>query len=752
MQSLPAPFTQEAIDQLNSSTDWYKAITRTAFREDNTLNISGGNEKTSYYLSGDYLTDKGTVLASQNNRASLRANLSSDVNNWYTVKAQLSLTRQKTSRAITLSNGFPGSDGVILDALRASPIVAVDYSGFNGEGIPGFTDGNIFSNPVTELQQKTDNLYSDFTIANIENDFKIAKGLKLIVNLGTNQNLSHREVFFPATTASGYNTNGSGINNISNTYNYNANAYLDYRREFKGGHNVNITGGVEYNHNTVEMLNTSTSGYDIPSFGIYNIGSAQIQSTGSFKEAKVIQSAFLRANYTYKDRYVLNASVRDDGASSFAENKKYGVFPAIGLAWNLSNETFMKKFNWISNTKLRASYGETGSQAIQPYSSLAQYGNAFYQTGTTNTINTALYPATLGNANLSWERTKQLNVGLDFSLIKSILSVSFDYYNKETDGLLQPRSLPNQTGFGSVEDNYGSMRNRGVEATVNANIVSSGAFRYSTKVTISHNKNVLLNLGDLTAPQYVSLGGNLQGGVSGILKPGQEIGLFYGYTVAGLVQTGDIVNGVPKYPYPGAASGQIAGQWKFADVNGDGQINSDDMRVLGKSNPDFTYGWNNDISFKNFSLNLFFTGSQGNSIVNLTRFYLSDGTADYSGIFFNQTADWYAHRWTPTNPTNNPRYPGIQKSLPIADLNSSYLENGSYFRLKSATVSWYLPKNNILKNARLFVTGTNLFTITKYTGADPEIGSYGQSLLQQGIDYGAYAGYRTYTIGFSTNF
>jgi len=748
-----APFTDADIAALSTNTNWFNAITQNSLREDATMNVSGGSDKTTYYISGDYLSDKGNIITAQNNRASVKANVNSQVNDWYSIKAQLSLVRQTTHRAISDSKSYPSGDGPILDALRASPIVPVDYLGFNGEGIPGFTDGNYFSNPVVELQQKTDQVLNDYNIVNFENDFKITHDLQLVVNLGSNQNLSRRQLFFPATTAEGYGVNGTGSNNMANTYSYNFNAYLNYNKAFDQNNVLNITGGTEYNKETLEELNTTSSGFEIPGFGINNIGSASAQSIGSYRADRVIESGFLRANYSFDQRYVLNTSIRVDGASPFAENKKYGVFPAVGFAWNLNQENFMKSVDWLTNSKFRASYGETGSQAISPYSSLSQYSYAFYQTGTGNTINTVLYPTTLGNPNLSWERTKQFDAGLDFSLFKNVLNVNLDYYIKTTDGLLQQQELPSQSGYTSVISNYGSMRNTGIELTLSANVIKGGDFQYDTKITISHNKNILLNLGNITTPQYISLGGNLTGGVSGILQPGKEIGEFYGEKVIGLVQTGDIVNGVPQYPYYGSASSQEAGQWKYLDVNKDGVINANDRVDLGNSNPIFTYGWNNDFSYKRFGVELFFTGSQGNDILNLTQYYLGAGLVDNSGIFFNQTQKWYDNRWTPSHPTNNPLYPGVQEGGSFTgDINSAMVQNGSYFRLKSATIYYSLPDTKAFKNARIFFTGTNLFTVTKYTGFDPEVSSYGQSLLQQGIDYGAYPSSRTYTIGVSSNF
>ena len=451
-------------------------------------------------------------------------------------------------------------------------------------------------------------------------------------------------------------------------------------------------------------------------------------------------------------KYILNASVRIDGASPFAENKKYGVFPAVAGAWNINQENFMKDVNFITNSKLRASYGITGSQAIPPYSSLAQYNYAFYQLGASNQINTVLYPATLGNENLSWERTSQYDFGLDFNTWKNRIVVSVDYYNKLTTDLLQPRVLPSQTGYSTITDNYGTIKNYGVELSLQAEIVRSKNFQYTTRFNFTKNKNILVNLGNQTGSTYVSTGGNLTDGVTGILTPGKEIGLFYGYKVTGLAQASDFKNGVPLYPFPGPQTSQWPGTLKFQDLNGDGQINADDRQILGHSSPSYTFGWTNTFTWKRLSLNLFIVGSQGNDVLDLSRFYFNNGIINYYGVVFNQTADWYQHRWTATNPTNDARYPGIQFNMAVNDITSSMIEDGSYVRLKTLTLSYSFPSMKAIKNLTLFLTGTNLITITSYKGFDPEVSSFNQSLLQQGIDYGAYPTQVTYTFGLSCNF
>lgn len=744
----PKPFGD--IDTVLTNTDWFDAVSRNSFRQDVSLSVSGGGAKSSYYVSGNYLKEEGIIKSSGINRASLRANFNNEVNSWYTIKGQLAFVQQNSDRAITASRAWPDGS-LIMDAIRQPPTLEINYLGTNSAGIPGYT-GLWFANPVNELNSKTDITRNDFSVLNIENWFHLYKDLQLVVTLAGNQNLTRRQIFLPASTQVGRNVNGMGNNNMANTYSYNLNAYFLYEKTFSEKHKLNATLGTEYNSQTLETLNASSTGYAIPFFGVNNIGSALTQQIGSYKEERKIESAFFRANYSFKGKYILNSSVRIDGASPFADNKKYGLFPSIAGAWNLSEENFMKPVKFITDTKIRASYGITGSQAISPYSSLAQYRNAFYQIGQSNSIATALFPSTLGNANLSWERTKQYNLGLDFSSFGNRLIFSVDYYNKLTTDLLQPRVLPAQSGYNVIIDNYGSIRNRGIEFSLQANLVNSANFGFSTRFNLSRNKNILVDLGDKKTSDFVNINGNLQSGTAGILTPGEEIGRFFGYKVIGLAQANDFTNGAPSYPFPGQASTQIPGTWKYEDINKDGKVDAKDRQVLGKSAPDFVYGWTNDFRWKNLSVNLFFNGSVGNDLLNLTNFYVNNGLTNYYGVVFNQTEDWYNKRWTASKPHNEVYYPGTQNLIATTDINSVMVEDGSFLRLKTMTVSYGFPNVKAVKNLRIFVTGTNIFTLTNYRGFDPEVSSYDQSLLQQGIDFGAYPVQRSYTFGLSCNF
>lgn len=739
------------IDTVSVNTNWFDEVTRQSMREEASLNISGGGPKSSYFVSGNYLKEIGNLLASGNSRGSIRANLNSDVKSWYSIKGQFSFVRQVTDRGISSGHSWPASGG-LMDYIRQPPTIPIDYLGYNSLGIPG-TVGYWFGNPVIAAKSRIDKLKNDFSLINIENLFTLSSSLKLVINFGTNQSISRRQVFLDANTSEGHGTNGVGSNTLANVVSYNTNAYLIYDKLLADIHKLNLTLGGEYNSQTNENLGTASTGFSIPFFGINNIGSAQAQQINSYREDRKLQSAFFRGNYILNGKYILNTSVRLDGASPFAENKKYGLFSTIAAAWNIGQEEFIKNLAFISSSKLRVSYGQTGSQAISPYSSLQPFVNALYQIGAGNNTVLVLYPSALGNPDLSWEKTNQFNVGIDLSVLNNRLSFSLDYYDKRTINLLQPQSLPSQSGYSSIISNYGTMGNKGIEFSVLANLIKNENVDFSTRLNISRNKNILISLGNNKISTYTKLGGNLQGGVATILTPGREIGLFYGYKVTGLAQASDFNNGVPNYPFPGAISLQHPGTYIYQDSKKDGVINADDRQVLGKSSPDFTFGWNSNFRWKNIYINLFITGSKGNDILDISQFYLRDGLVNNSNVVFNQSQDWYEKRWTQANPHNDVRYPGVQANdLPIRDIISPMIEDGSYIRLKSLAVSYGFPKLNVIKNLKLFITATNLITITKYTGFDPEVSSYNQSLLLQGIDYGAYPSEKSFSFGLSCNF
>lgn len=415
----------------------------------------------------------------------------------------------------------------------------------------------------------------------------------------------------------------------------------------------------------------------------------------------------------------------------------------------------MENLKFIDNWKLRASYGITGSQAISPYQSLSRFGTSFYQYGANGSFATIVRPTSLGNADLTWEETKQFNIGTDFTIVKNRISASIDYYQKLTSGLLQVRSIPSQSGFRSVVGNDGEMENKGIEFSLRGQLIEKKDFSLSSTIIFTRNINTIKSFGINNARRFYNVGGNALSGVSHILEPGQQVGQIFGYVVEGLVQEDDFTNGAPNYPFPGGAASQVPGAWKYSDLNKDGVINAEDRTVLGNGVPDFTFGWTTDLSYKRWSLNMFFNGSVGNDVLNITGFYLNSGFLNYTGIYFNQTEDWFNNRWTTSNQHNDIKYPALQTAtngLPVGDVTSAMVEKGDFLRLKVLTLSYTFPSYKGIRDLRAFVTATNLFTITGYNGFDPEVSSFGQSLVQPGIDFGAYPRNTNVTLGINVAF
>lgn len=756
-----APFDLDSIP-VTGNTNWLNEISRTGVRQETSINYRGGVGNTNYFLSGSYLIDEGVLKKSNNKRGSVRFNLNSKLKNWYDIRIQMTGTRQRQTRAVTESRGWPFVGGPLFDALRSAPLqknnnelVGNQPDIINGVALSGYS----FINPLQELTEKTDFTYNDQFIANAENIFSLDrnKQLKLHVVVGTSFHNSQRMINLPNWLGSARSVNGLASQSMAKTQAYNSSLYLSHNFS-TGGLSFSSTGGVEYANYIVSLFNALGRGINFPAIGLDAMESAQNQSISSYKEESVIRSGFFRENLSFKDRYVLSVSMRADGASKFADNRKWGYFPSVAAAWNLEQENFMSAITNLDNAKIRVSYGLTGSQSLPAYRSQRRYTTSFYELGNNpgggSTV-TTLVVAQPNNPELKWETTSQFNIGTDISLGKGFLTLTFDYYNKLTSDLLQSMPIPAQSGYRNIWANNGTMRNRGVEVNLGLKPFR-GKVEWSTNLIYSNNKTMVVDLGkfDPTSQGLTSLGGSLLGGGASILIPGQPLGQFFGYKVIGLYQKEDLdASGKPTVALPANVNDNFEGRFKYQDTDSNGVINSKDRMILGNAQPKFTFGWNNNISWKRWNLNVFFNGSVGNDIVNVSGAYLRTGILNLAGVGFNQTKDWYENRYTAERPTNDPRYPAAQPQpnggyLSVEDVNSTMIEDGSFVRLKSLTLS-YKPKlrTKVIGDLAIYFTTTNVLTLTRYSGFDPEVSSYGANVRLQGIDYAAYPNYKSYTIG-----
>jgi TonB-dependent starch-binding outer membrane protein SusC len=446
-----------------------------------------------------------------------------------------------------------------------------------------------------------------------------------------------------------------------------------------------------------------------------------------------LQSLLGRINYNLKDRYLLTVTVRRDGSSKFGPNNKWATFPSAALGWRMSNEGFFKN-SFLSEVfdefKFRVSYGLTGNSQIPVYRSVS--GLVPYNYVLNGTLVAGYGPNRIANPDLKWETTSMLNVGLDLELLQNRLSFTVDVFSNKTTDLLLDVSIPQSTGFNTIMLNSGSLSNKGVEFSANYKLANSSAFSWEVSGNVSVLRNEILDLGQSTPFFANSTSGHL--GVFGSwVEAGNPIGIWRGYRYVGLFQSDE----------EGKSYSALAGYPKYEDVNGDGTYSADDFVKIGDPNPAFTWGLNSTAKFKNFDLSIFFRGVQGNDVRNLQQSEMGDGVQK-----INQLSNIITDSWTPANTgASRPVIDGRRDFISFRR-SSYFIQDGSFIRLQNLALGYTIPvKTKFIRNARIYVSGQNLFIITKYKGFDPEVNNQGQNNLNRGDDYDAYPRARMYTMG-----
>ena len=600
-------------------------------------------------------------------------------------------------------------------------------------------------------------------------DFNV-EGLQYELRFGGNLRDKKRDRFYGTTTWVGSNTNGELQNLRLNSLTYQINNLIRYNKNFNSRHRINATAGVTYDVRDVE-----SSRYAVNDFITSVLGSAQ-PFLGQTVRAPLFVSAadqqifsvLGRFNYTFKNKYTLTSTFRYDGVSKFAPGKQYGFFPSFAMNWQAAREPFIKKLNVFSALKFRAGWGEIGNHGISPYGTLPSYGpsSSLYGNASGGT-NVPLVLSNIPNPDLTWETTEQLNLGIDFGVLRNRITGSIDVYDKSTKDLLQIAPTPTSTGFSQLIVNRGEMGNKGLEVSLSAIAIDKDDFAISFGGNIAFNKTKIENLGlspsDLLvqskAPSYGNIGeyqvqqrplyfgnqvsrGNAAKFPMNVFIEGEESGLFYGWKTDGLFQDGDNF-------YRISNKNTQAGDIKVLDLNGDGVVDLNDRTVIGNPNPDFTYGFNINIDYKRFSLSMLFNGVYGNDIVNanMYRFGWAEGTSR------NILSDAWTQRWTPDNTdTNYPRL-GYNSTL-YGALMDRVIEDGSFLRLKNVTLNYDMNVENLgfIDAASLTFSGINLFTWTKYSGYDPEVTSFLWDGLVQGTDWNNKPNSKTFLIGINIKF
>lgn len=735
--------------------DWQDEIFRTGFVQNHSLSVSHATEKTNMLFSGSYMQDKSVLIATNWQKLTGKATIDHRFTDFLRTGIDLSYNRIMDDGVPTGGEGTAQVAGIITSALIALPFDfdETTQAYFRRAGVPQSSlDSYIDSyhgNPVdiandTELQKRINRVMLN---AYVEAD--ILKELTLRITAGyDNYSLKDRQ-FYPTSTPRGYFYKGQGIIGSSESGSWINENTLTWRPTF-GRHRLNLLAGITEQGYANYYDRNETTQYDYEDLGFNNAQMAKVFQIYTNKEQIRYVSLIGRANYSYDNRYIATFTVRRDATSRFINNK-WGTFLSGALAWNIDAERFMQRQQTVSTMKLRLSVGEVGNSNVPTSGSYAQLYTTNYSFGNVESIGQS--PVSIANEDLSWETTREVNAGLELGLWNDRLKITADFYNKVTRDLLLEAPVVDIVGFDKAWQNIGKIRNRGVELSLQAQVVDRKDWKWSLFANFARNKTRVLELGQGGAPILMNAT-CLSGQNAVILREGGQIGDIYGYVTCGVYGLNDFeIDG--RTPKPGVAvetGAEQPGSMRFADLDGDGKITSDDRTVIGNSMPDFFGAFGTTLSWKNLDLNLSFQYSYGGDVYNANYNYI----AAFTGETHNQSA-FFADRWTRENPTST-QY----STMTNTQVCSAFVEDASFLRLRTARLTYTLPQRwfgarSHIGMIRVYVAGENLFVLTKYSGYDPEVySSQGSgnmsSILTSGFDYGCFPRPRTYTVGLNITF
>jgi TonB-dependent starch-binding outer membrane protein SusC len=721
------------------TTDWQKETYRSAPMRDHEIRITGSTGGTSLMAGASLFQQQGIVTNSQFNRGSARFNLDQDLGR--RVKAGTRLTYSRSvEKDVRVNDGYGSAGGPItMMALRFAPTIPV-YTADGAYSGP-LLAAQTMDNPLAIANLREDRSTTNYLLGNLFASVELMKD----VDFRTSVSYTSR-----GNLGQGYNSRllrqflGQGQATISNADNQTA----LFENTITGRHSlgkseVTALGGVTAQETRRSASNETGTGFATDALGYRRLNLAELVTGGSSSSRDRLLSFLGRVNYGYAGKYLLTASFRGDGASKFAENNKWAYFPSFAAAWRVSDEgAFNRLLPVVSELKLRASWGRTGSEAISAYQSLASWNvGSPYVIGKTR-FNNGANPSRNPNPNLRWETTTQQDLGFDLGLVDNRISLTFDAYRKTTTDLLYNKQVPYYTGYEQYVANIGSVENHGVEMGLDTrNTIGPVDVRLGGN--LSFNRNKVLDLGGDQAFYPDGVNGSLPNfRPAAIVRVGEPLGNFYGYVWDGIFQT-DAEAAAAK------AAGQAAkpGAMKLKDVNGDGKIDPNDRTILGNAQPKYSFGQTGTFAYRAISLSYLLRGVQGNKVVNLNRQGMETPGDNVNTL--RSTLEY----WSPTNPTNSMTGIGIG---PFGSMSSRWVEDGSFVRLQNVTIGWEVPQRLTsranMSSVRLYVSGQNLKTWTNYSWYDPEASSRGVSDLELGWDDSSYPGVRTFTVGLNLGF
>lgn len=726
--------TERVTEIQGEGTNWQNELLDNAVIQSHSLSFTGGNNNTKYFASMNYFDQDGVLITSGYKRYDSRLNVEHRANKMlFGINFSTSYTHDNTVPVGFTTNEEGGS---LYAARGFDPTLSI----YDDNGDYQTSSMLNLDNPLALVHGKTSETDNYRTLGTVFGEYTIMKGWTAKLNIGFDSRNSRRDTYVSRLTKDGRANSGVGSVLTGTRNNYLGELTTTYNRDLANKSSFSLMAGITYQ----KFINTNFSGtgkgfpVDESKTNNMSLANAALYSMDSSKNNNKLLSYIGRANFNLFNRFLFTATLRVDGSSRFGTNNKYGYFPSGAFAWKMYEEEFIKNLNLFSSLKFRASVGRTGNQDIGNFLSLTTFGQgAAVILGDQQYVTFA--PTRIANPDLKWETTEQINIGFDMGFLENRIMVSTDYFQKNTFDMLFDLPIPSSTGFTSIMSNIGNIKNHGFELTVDSRNLT-GKLKWNTSLNISTLKNKVTDIGDIS--EIIHTGAGQSTSQIAIIRKGETLDSFYGYQTDGIWQTPEEITA------SGTKDPVKPGDVKFVDQNGDNVVNTNDRVILGKSIPSLTMGLTNVFEYRNFTLNFFIDASSGVSMLNNSK------VETYYPVSHrrNRMAEPYLNRWTEDNPSS--KYPSFvnpagQGNKAVSDLT---VEDASYIRLQSAQLNYRIPLRNkkIFDHASVYVSGQNLYTITKYTGQDPTTNSNGDSSLK--IDFNSYPVARTFIFGVELGF
>ncbi|MBS2211413.1 TonB-dependent receptor [Carboxylicivirga mesophila] len=704
-------------NRYNKNTDWQKEIFQRGISQNYQLSLSGKSEQTSYYVSGGWVQQVGAVRSSEMDRANFKINLDQEVNDWLSIGTRIAYTKYRD--VDVNDNNAINQGGVITGVINTPSVIGI----YNEDGTFTSNPFQNWENPVASTDGSDREYRQERFLGNLYLKIKFLKDFSIKSNFGVDYSNGIYDYFLdPYRTSYGQAKKGIGTNNTDRSSYWMAENILSYNKK-TGKHSIEALAGNVVQKYLWENAYITTENFASDGVKTTNGGSI-ITSAGNTKAEKSNVSYISRLNYAFDDKYLLTANFRADASSVFGADNRWGYFPSFSAGWRISHEGFMDDFDFLNDLKVRAGWGIVGNDQIRNYAYYGTVGSNNYPIG--GTLMPGTYPNAMDNNSLKWEESEQTNIGLDISVLNGRIQLTADAYHRKTRDLLLDAPLPISTGYQAALQNIGNLENKGLEFSLNTVNIDKEV-KWSSTFNISFNQNEVTNLVVESLPM-----GNIAGrGEAILLEEGQSLGTLYGYIWGGV--------------------DPATGNAYYIDANGESTFTptADDRQIIGNANPDFFYGLDNTVSYKGIGLTVFLEGAYGNDMLNATRID-SEGMTDPKNQLLTVNNRWRQ----PGDATDTPR--ASWANTENSRISTRFIEDGSYLRLKTVTLSYDIPQSILskvnLSNVRVYATGENLLTFTDYSGFDPEVNAFGGSNTMQGIDYGTYPQTRNIIFGLNVTF